>query len=376
MYKFTIIIPVFQIPNIFELFLQSLKETIEFDTKIIFVNDGSSEETMSKTDILLNISGIEILKINHQFPKGCVESINEALHHIEGNYTVFMDSDIILPSKWQKRLLESFEDLDNSGAVGALLLYPQSKGIQNCGLVFAERLIKHLYFNNRLDFLELPKYLKVQSTVFAFCAVPNEIIRSVGFLDNSFFNGNEDVDYQLRIQKMGYNIFINTSIQVYHWEKSNGIHRLYNKKSNLATIWKKHGEFIDNDLWHFIKMHLNSSLTEKHYIVLDLSESRIDSIKFKNYIETNFPFIEWLDYSYLCSADESIKFAEILPIDLVRNTIPFIILCDNFTQLFENRYWLDLRKSITEKDIVVDYFGNVISLQSLSPYTWPGHRRR
>lgn len=375
-YKFTIITPVFQTPTIFELYIRSLKETIEFDTKIIFINDGSSAETMKKADILSNTAGLELFILNHDSPQGCVKCINEAIPYIEGDYTVMLDSDIILPQNWQTNLINSFLNLNNAGAIGALLLYPQSDGIQNCGLVFAERLIKHLYFNNRIDFLNLPDYINVQSTVFAFCAIPNKIIESVGLLDESFFNGNEDVDYQLRIQERGYDIFINTAIHIYHWEKSNGVHRIYNQRNNLTTLWKKHGTFIKNDLWCILEEQMKRWLTEKTYIVLDMSESRIDSLQFKKHLEACCLSTEWLDYSYLCTADASIKFAEILPVDAVRSSVPYIILCDNFTQLLENNYWFNLRKEFSVKDVVVDFFGNVLPLENIVPYTWPGHRRR
>ena len=121
---------------------------------------------------------------------------------------------------------------------------------------------------------------------------------------------------------------------------------------------------------------MNHWCTEKTYIVLDMSESRIDSLQLKKHLEVCRISTEWIDYSYLCTADASIKFAEILPIDAVRSSIPYIILCDNFTQLLENSYWFELRKEFSNKDIVVDFFGNVLSLEKLIPYTWPGHRKR
>lgn len=375
-FKFTIITPIFQSPNIFELYINSLKETIQYNTKVIFINDGSSPETIGKIEFLEEKEEIDVFCLNHSIPQGCVKCINEALPYIEGDYTVMLDSDIILPPNWQEKLISSFETLNNAGAIGGVLLYPQSNGIQNCGLAFGERLIKHLFFNNRLDFLELPDYLPVQATVFAFCAIPNKVIHTTGILDESFFNGNEDVDYQLRIQENGYKIYINTSIHIYHWEKSNGIHRIYNQRNNLSTIWKKHGNFIKNDVLDILSAQLETYISKESYIILNLSESKIDSDKFRNRFDEYHSSLKWLDYSYLCSANESIKLPEILSIESVRSSIPYIILCDNFTQLFENSYWFNIRKEFSEKDILVDFFGNVIPVQNILPYTWPGQRKR
>ena len=41
---FTLIVPVFQTPSILQLFLNSLTDTLEFPSQIIFVNDGSGKE--------------------------------------------------------------------------------------------------------------------------------------------------------------------------------------------------------------------------------------------------------------------------------------------------------------------------------------------
>lgn len=38
---FSIIVPVFQTPSILKIFLDSLSNTIKFQTQIIFINDGS-----------------------------------------------------------------------------------------------------------------------------------------------------------------------------------------------------------------------------------------------------------------------------------------------------------------------------------------------
>ena len=259
MKKFSLVITIFQTPSILRMFLDSLGGTLEFCSQIIFIDDAC-EKASKKMLIMFKSKFTEhdIVIISHQRCKGCVQNINEAFDLLQGEYTVLLDSDIIFNERWQTKLLESFANVKNTGAIGAKLIFPQSGGIQNCGLAFSECMIKHLYFlSSNIHENESEKFIKVQSTVFAFCAIPTKIIHEIGKLDESFFNGNEDVDYQLRIGEHGYNIYINPNIEVWHWEKSNGIHRKFNQRNNLCNIWKKHSHFIKSDIFEFIMQKLN-----------------------------------------------------------------------------------------------------------------------
>ena len=55
---FTLIVPVFQTPSILQLFLNSLTDTLEFPSQIIFVNDGSGKEI---NDILTSGDGVNFV---------------------------------------------------------------------------------------------------------------------------------------------------------------------------------------------------------------------------------------------------------------------------------------------------------------------------
>lgn len=379
MKKFSLVIPVFQSPNILRLFLDSLGSTLEFSSQIIFIDDACEKESR---EMLFNFKSKfkehEIIIISHDKCKGCVQNINEAFDLLQGKYTVMLDSDIILNERWQTMILESFANTENTGAIGAKLIYPQSGGIQNCGLAFSECMIKHLYFlcyNNHAN--ESEKIIKVQSTVFAFCAIPTKIIHEIGKLDESFFNGNEDVDYQLRIGEHGYNIYINPNIEVWHWEKSNGIHRKFNQRNNLCNIWKKHAHFIKSDLFEFIIQKLNCYLSAQEMcIMVDFSESRIDSKKLESIFNKYFSLLCTIDFSYCCNASNSIWLPELLYGEHICSKQRYLFLCDTFIQFCENSYWYNLRRKYREDDIIIDLNGNVLLLKDLEKTFWPYRKYR
>ena len=375
---FDIIVPVYQTKNILQLFYESLIETITIQSNIIFIDDKSPSETY---DYLKNIKDIslplcKIDVIHHTKTEGSSVCINDGLKKVTGDFVVTIDSDVIMQKNWQDELLKSFQD-ETVGCVGGILLYPQTGGLQSCGIVFSNSTSKHLFLNSSMERLVKYNELSVQSTIFAFCAIRKNIIKNIGLMDTEFFNGYEDLDYQLRIKEAGYKIIINKNIQLYHWEKSNGIKRNWNRKSNIGLLWKKHSLNIISDLWYYLEREIATfSFTESKYYCIDCCQTRTDANIAIKILEKYVNLISVLDCSYLCDENKSIWIPEILTSDLYRHPIPIIFLCENFVQLRDNKYWYDLRKSVCQTDIIIDLYGNVLSFSDITPSFWPGIKIR
>ena len=123
MKKFSLVIPVFQTPGILKLFLESLETTLEYESQIIFIDDASPKESQKLLfDFKDKNQHHDITIITHKICKGCVYNINKAFDSVYGEYTVMLDSDIILNMGWQSKLLDTFETSNNIGAVGARLV--------------------------------------------------------------------------------------------------------------------------------------------------------------------------------------------------------------------------------------------------------------
>lgn len=63
-----------------------------------------------------------------------------------------------------------------------VLLYPQTGGVQHCGISFSETLGRHLYLNARTSDLPDSPYT-VQLAAFALFAMTRKVKDSVGLLD-------------------------------------------------------------------------------------------------------------------------------------------------------------------------------------------------
>lgn len=383
--KFTAIIPVFQTPKILQLFLDSLARTLTQDTDLIFVNDGSGHCVQELLEIFCReISherpGSRVVILKNEISRGSVSAVNAALRQVDEicDYVVFLDSDTILQGRWQDQLLASFTE-EEIGAVGGMLLYPQSGGIQCCGLTYCGSAGRHLYLNANPNALGLAAPFEVQATVFAFFCIRRSVIQEVGLLDGHFYNGYEDLDYQFRLRKLGYRILTDPMIRHYHWEKSNGSHREYNRKSNLGRFWLKHGPYVKDDLIRFTRCQLERlTPAPGAYNAFDFCEGRDAADTVKNWLNgCQLISVEtWEEIPFTRQSNDTIWLPELLDSGQVYNPRPFLFLCDQFVQLLDNQYWWSIRRKAGMEDIVIDLYGNVLPFFRLQQSFWPGRKIR
>lgn len=379
-FKFQIIMPVFQESNILDLCLSSLIQSITMSTHIILIDDGSPFSTKlviekySKQESQL----FHFSVLSHKKSIGCPKSLNEGirLSNSEG-YTIFVDSDIIFTSEWQKKIHETLCNDSSVGGVGGVLLYPQTGGIQNCGICYHNFLARHIYLNNIPGCLINFEKREVQATVFAFFATRSALVKQVGLIDEGFFNGYEDIDFQMRMRKLGYKIIIDPQITLYHWEKSNGVHRTFSRKQNLGRFWVQNHSMICNDFMDYLLPQVHKAVNKDlHYIGIDMSELRNDSTDIWNILKTHISIKYIKDISTGCSANQKLWLPALLCSDFFCVQSPLIFLCDNFSQLTENQYWFGQRLQYCQDDIVIDLYGNAMLAKKIKTVCWPGNKIR
>lgn len=377
---FTVIIPVYQEYNIFRIFWESLIKTIQYPTEIQIINDASPIKTTNYIKELQVDSKIIHLNIIENIQsQGYTNCLNKALKNLTGNFIVFMDSDIILADEWQNHVISNLADY-SIGGMGCVLLYPQTGGIQNCGLTYTASSGRHLFLNNKPSILDNKKIYEVQATIFAFFATRIDVIKGTGELDSNFFNGYEDIEYQLRIQtKLQKKIVVDPTLRMFHWEQSNGILRRNNRRSNIALLWKKYGSFLKADLWNYLfDQFENLGCQNTCYVGIDLCSSRLDADTFWLEVKKRYSkCIRHIEhYFHTVHEDKNIWLSQILPYDYFRTEQPLLFLCDNFVKLLDNQYWLNFREQYCCQDIIVDLYGNIIKWEELKNKFWPGNKIR
>jgi O-antigen biosynthesis protein len=373
----SIIIPVFQECAILDLFLSSLWQTVEVPSQVVLLNDGSGtsidgliEKYVRSAPPLVNVERRSWLP-----SRGGARSLNAGLEIATGDVIVFADSDLMLIAGWQRALLDAVAQ-PGIGSAGALLIYPQSGGVQHCGIAFSEDIGRHLFLNASPD--DVPKNIfAVQAVVFALCAIRRSVIDAIGPIDEQYFNGYEDLDYQMRIARQGLRIVVEPNAKAHHWERGNGPNRAVNRKRNLGRFWRQWGHAIRSDLAaYLVKRLAEVSGEDAVFQGIDLCRDRPSAWQIWKALEDAVGITRIVDLSYLSGIENEIWLPRVLGVDGHRTTSRLLFLTDNFVQLLGNRYWIQLRKVIRHDDIIIDLYANAVPLQCLEMSCWPGTKMR
>ena len=114
MEKLSIVVPCYNEEKVIEIFYNKLMETIQrisskYDYEIIFIDDGSQDETFSKMKaIRQNNEKVKIISFSRNFGKEA--GIHAGLSNSTGEYTVVMDADMQHPPEILLDMLKYIEE--------------------------------------------------------------------------------------------------------------------------------------------------------------------------------------------------------------------------------------------------------------------------
>lgn len=208
-----------------------IKKTNYRDYKIIFVDNGSTDNSVEairkkfpRIDIIVN-------KMNFGFPKGMNIGIKYARKKYNPDYFLLLNNDIVFFQKnWLKELVNSFKD-KKIGIVNPILIYPNgqlqrvgSKIKNDINLIISsvtstpEKITKRELKNSKIR--EINMFL---GSCFL---IKKEVIENIGLLDERYSPYLvEDLEYSFRAQKAGYKIVTATASQVIHL-----LHKTFRKR--------------------------------------------------------------------------------------------------------------------------------------------------
>ncbi|CAG0898361.1 unnamed protein product, partial [Cyprideis torosa] len=184
--------------------------------EVILVDNGSDydvlEELFMWSEGNANISLVRNPE-NLNFALGC----NIGFAHARGARVVFLNNDTEVTSGWLDKLISSLQG--DVGAVQPKLVYPDGR-IQCAGIVFSER--SSIGFPIYADFpAELPAVncsRKYQAITAACMAVNSADFARLRGFDPLYVNGQEDVDFCLRLAELGKACWYEADSMVIHHE--------------------------------------------------------------------------------------------------------------------------------------------------------------
>lgn len=142
--------------------------------------------------------------IKNEFPKNTAENINQLIEIAlsTASHLVFLNNDVIFTPNWSTRII--IDDTTLSIASCNQIAdygFPPSTDLSEFnnryGKLNAASHVFHSTFSKPFERLIMPTFV---------CRIPLDILSTVGYFDEEFYVGGEDVDYRLRLLKTGYDV--------------------------------------------------------------------------------------------------------------------------------------------------------------------------
>lgn len=147
-----------------------------------------------------------------------------------GDIMAFIDTDCAADEKWIESLVEGFSSRDITAQAGKTIRVRSLTEISSR--------------DTRVD-EESPKFLKFALTEnFAF---RKELIDSVGNFDPWLKRGGEDLDFCIRLRKVGYKIYYNPSAKVYHAKAGSALKKAWRDGVSRSRNFIKHKKYMLTD---------------------------------------------------------------------------------------------------------------------------------
>lgn len=218
----SVIIPTRDKLNFLKPCIESILESVDSELIEIIIVDNNSEEAETKSYLksLQVKQNVKVLSWPHAFNFSAIN--NFAASSCESDMLCFLNNDIeILDKDWIRKLL-SIASMDDVGAVGCTLLYPDST-IQHAGIALDEKSIgKHIACGENSDFLK-SRSISMPFAVAAVTAACMMIKKSLflrlgGFNEDRLAVAFNDVDLCLRLAEKGLPVLLHPSVILTHHE--------------------------------------------------------------------------------------------------------------------------------------------------------------
>lgn len=208
------------------LFFPSLVRNGSADKQLILLDDASPlrKETLMlvgkyEAEFRRVFGDFQFLQNDHN--RGFGGSYNRGMRRADGHHVILLNDDVYLPRGSLDGLLDVLRHESGAGLVGPVTnwvcgyqntrLFPRLKDFSPAELERIEAFAREL--RRRVGRRVIPV-----TRLIGFClAISGDLIREIGYLDESFAHGlYEDDDYCLRARKAGFQLLVDASTFVEH----------------------------------------------------------------------------------------------------------------------------------------------------------------
>lgn len=181
--------------------------------EIIIADDLSGDETETT---LGDLEGISYIRNPENL--GFLKSCNNAARAVKGEYIYLLNNDTAVLDGWLDNLVNTFEEHSNVGLVGAKLLYPNGLLQEAGGVLWSDSAANY----GKFDDPRRPEYSYLRNVDYvsgAAIMVPTKVWASIHGFDERYAPAYcEDSDLCLQLRNMGYQVLMQPTSKVVHFE--------------------------------------------------------------------------------------------------------------------------------------------------------------
>ena len=257
--KVTIVIPTAGVIPLLANCLNSIRDKTSYKNIDIIIIDNSLDKQVGNF-ISMYRKKMKIRRVVFsEKPFNYSKMINQAVRFANSEYIIVLNDDIVIKSKdWIHSLLE-YSQNKKVGVVGMKLIYPSTDTIQHAGIAlgiygYCGNIFKN-YPENDPGYFGLMKVARnLTAVTFACVMIKKSIYKKVGGLDEKNLPISlNDIDFCLKVKKLGYKIIYTPFAEAYHYEAASKKEIKKNSNVNIVDLktseknffiqkWKKYIE--------------------------------------------------------------------------------------------------------------------------------------
>lgn len=217
----SVIIPAWNLWELTRPCLESLRAHTPGDAmEVIVIDNGSTDATATELAPLgQSLFGERFVRIRLDANRGFAPACNMGAKAARAERLFFLNNDTLVTAGWLAPLLRALDDIPKAGAVGPLLLYPDSGRVQHCGIAFSPSLqTEHLYANFPATHPVITTRRTLQAITGAALLLPAALFQQCGGFHEGYRNGSEDLELCCRIREQGLRLEVAPESRIIHLE--------------------------------------------------------------------------------------------------------------------------------------------------------------
>ncbi len=213
--RWSLIIPVHEQHLLTFTCLKSIADTCAGrDIEVIVIDDCSPTPA---ADALKVVSGVSFIR--NETNLGFLKNCNKAAAMAKGEFVVILNNDLILTGDWLQQMTSVFDQFENTGMVGAKLIYPDGKLQEAGGIVWRDGSAWNV---GRGDDPDKPAYNYLREVDYcsgACLMLKRDFWNELGGFDEAFAPAYyEDTDLAFRVRQKSRRVIYQPHAVVVHFE--------------------------------------------------------------------------------------------------------------------------------------------------------------